>query len=297
MPNRIIKESICTSESIDQLSAFHETVFYRLIVNCDDFGRMDARPKILAAKLFPLKDIRASQMEEALRTLTSAELVSTYEVDGKPFLQMKTWNRHQQIRAKKSKYPAPDGSFNTEDNICNQMISDDCKCPRNPIQSESNPNTNTESNAPAPAREKPSRFNDPDLARVMNFFFDRINPTPSTIAIDELKGYTETLGADVVIHAFEIALDNKSTAWRYIRGILRDYQSSGLTSMEAVREAEQHHEARKQSVKPTDKPQEQRIRAFTPIEEQQKPPNLSEYCEWPPGSGHIVHESEIPKHG
>ena len=46
-----------------------------------------------------------------------------------------------------------------------------------------------------------------------------------------------------------------------------------------------------------DKPQEQRIRAFTPIEEQQKPPNLSEYCEWPPGSGHIVHESEIPKHG
>jgi hypothetical protein len=114
---------------------------------------MDARPKILAAKLFPLKDIRASQMEEALRTLTSAELVSTYEVDGKPFLQMKTWNRHQQIRAKKSKYPAPDGSFNTEDNACDQMISDDCKCPRNPIQSESNPNQNQESNTRAHTRE------------------------------------------------------------------------------------------------------------------------------------------------
>lgn len=288
MPNRIIKESICTSESIDQLSAFHETVFYRLIVNCDDYGRMDARPKILAAKLFPLKDIRASQMEEALRTLTSAELVSTYEVDGKPFLQMKTWNRHQQIRAKKSKYPAPDGSFNAEDNACNQMISDDSKCPRNPIQSESNPNT--ESNAPAPAREQN------DLARVTNFFFDRINPTPSPTAIDELKGYTDTLGADVVIHAFEIALDNKSTTWRYIRGILRDYQSDGLTSIEAVREAEQRFEAKKQAAKPTDKSQEQRIRAFTPIEEQQKPPNLAEYCEWPPGSGRIVHESEIPKH-
>jgi len=136
MPNRIIKESICTSDNIDQLSAFHETVFYRLMVNCDDYGRMDARPKILSSRLFPLKDIRAAQMEEALRALTSAELVILYEVDGKPFLQMKTWDRHQQVRAKKSKYPSPD------EGICKQMISDDIKCPRNPIQSESESNPN-----------------------------------------------------------------------------------------------------------------------------------------------------------
>jgi hypothetical protein len=107
MPNRIIKESICTSENIDQLSAFQETMFYRLIVTCDDYGRMDARPKILAAKLFPLKDIRTSQIEEGLRALTSAELVIIYEVDGKPFLQMKTWERHQQIRAKKTPASIP----------------------------------------------------------------------------------------------------------------------------------------------------------------------------------------------
>ena len=149
MPNRILKESICTSDSIDQLSAFEETVFYRLIVNCDDFGRFDGRPKIIASKLFPLKDIRINQIESALRTLTSAELVILYEVDGKPFLQMKTWDRHQQIRAKKSKYPAPesgnitsDSGNNASDIICNQLISNDIKCPRNPIQSESNPNPN-----------------------------------------------------------------------------------------------------------------------------------------------------------
>ena len=124
MPNRILKESICTSENIDQLSAFHETVFYRLIVNCDDFGRLDARPKILASRLFPLKDIRASQMEDALRALTSAELVTLYEVDGKPFLQMNTWDRHQQKRAKASKYPSPDSGMIADDIICNQMIAD-----------------------------------------------------------------------------------------------------------------------------------------------------------------------------
>lgn len=42
MPNRIIKESICVSESIDSLSWFDEVFFYRLIVNCDDYGRLDA---------------------------------------------------------------------------------------------------------------------------------------------------------------------------------------------------------------------------------------------------------------
>ena len=142
MPSRILKESICTSDSIDQLSAFEETFFYRLIVNCDDFGRMDARPKILASKLFPLKDIRTTQIESALRALTSAELVILYSVGGKPFLQMKTWDRHQQIRAKKSKYPSPDDSDTASEIICNQLISDESKCPRNPIQSESESNPN-----------------------------------------------------------------------------------------------------------------------------------------------------------
>ena len=140
MPNRILKESICTSDNIDQLTAFQETMFYRLIVNCDDYGRMDARPKILAARLFPLKEIRTNQIEDALRALSLAELVILYTVDEKPFLQMTTWNRHQQVRAKVSKFPAPDDGIITSDINCKQVQADDSKCPRNPIQSESNPN-------------------------------------------------------------------------------------------------------------------------------------------------------------
>ena len=56
MPNRIIKESICTSDSIDSLSWFEEVLFYRLIVNCDDYGRFDGRPSIIKSRLFPLKE-------------------------------------------------------------------------------------------------------------------------------------------------------------------------------------------------------------------------------------------------
>lgn len=156
MPNRIIKESICTSENIDQLSPFCETVFYRLIVNVDDYGRIDARPKLLASKLFPLKDIRPSNVEDALRALASAELVTLYEVGGKPFLQIDTWDKHQTVRNKKSKYPGPEKLKSIESN-CKQLKSIECNCKQlnanvpviqsNPIQyeyeseSETNPNS------------------------------------------------------------------------------------------------------------------------------------------------------------
>ena len=142
MPNRIIKESICASENIDRLNPFHETFFYRLIVNCDDYGRMDARPKILASRLFPLRDLESHEVIGALNALRDADLILIYEVEGKPYLQMRTWDKHQQVRAKRSKYPSPESIIPTSDNICNQLISDDSKCPRNPIQSNPNPNPN-----------------------------------------------------------------------------------------------------------------------------------------------------------
>ncbi len=139
MPNRILKESICRSDSIDLLSWFEEVLFYRLIVNCDDYGRFDGRIAIIKGTCFPLKDITNRDIEKALNKLVAVGLVAHYIVEEKPYLQLLAWERHQQIRSKKSKYPAQDGT-------CNQMISDDCKCPRNPIQSESNPNTNPNPN-------------------------------------------------------------------------------------------------------------------------------------------------------
>ena len=56
MPNRILKESVCTSDSVNKLSWFEEVLFYRLIVNCDDYGRFDGRVSIIKNRLFPLKE-------------------------------------------------------------------------------------------------------------------------------------------------------------------------------------------------------------------------------------------------
>lgn len=138
MPNRILKESICVSDSINDLDWFGEVLFYRLIVNCDDYGRFDGRTAVIKNRLFPLKDsVTLKNVDSAINKLARVGLVVPYEAGGKPFLFLPTWNEHQNVRAKRSKYPEPE-------NICNQMYADECKCPRNPIQSESlsesNPN-------------------------------------------------------------------------------------------------------------------------------------------------------------
>ena len=142
MPNRIIKESICLSEEIDQLSWFEEVLFYRLITKCDDYGRYDGRSKVIKGTAFPLKDITTKDIEKALRRLAVVGLVTLYEVNGKPYLQLQTWQCHQQIRNKKSKYPDPETGKILNDETCNQLISIDSKSSRNPIQSNTNPNTN-----------------------------------------------------------------------------------------------------------------------------------------------------------
>lgn len=106
MATRMLKESVCTSESIEKLSWFSEVFFYRLLVHCDDFGRMDARIPILRGNLFPLKaTITATEMERALRQLETAGLIGLYEQDGKRYLQVLGWKKHQRIRFHRAKYP------------------------------------------------------------------------------------------------------------------------------------------------------------------------------------------------
>ena len=131
MPDRIIKESICTSDTLNQLSDFEERFWNRLIVNCDDYGRFDARVAILKGRLFPLMDGKTlKNITDALQTLASVGLVKLYEVDGKPFLQVVTWEKHQRVRAKRSKFPPPaDIGGHLPSNAVNSV--------RNPIQSES----------------------------------------------------------------------------------------------------------------------------------------------------------------
>ena len=124
MPNRILKETICTSESISQLRPFEEITFYRLIVNCDDYGRFDGRVKILKSRLYPLENYTEKQINDAINKLQSVGIVQVYNYNQMPYLQIVNWSKHQNIRNKKSKYPEPDincEQSNSIDSNCEQL--------------------------------------------------------------------------------------------------------------------------------------------------------------------------------
>lgn len=241
MPNRILKESICVSESIDSLSWFEEVLFYRLIVNCDDFGRFDGRTAVIKNRLFPLKDdLTLGTVKAAIQKLVSAGLVITYESMGKPYLYLPTWTAHQTVRAKKSKYPAPDGEnissaagVKSSENICNHMKAD---VPVFDIR-ESNSLfdiRNTEDENDARAREA--------AAAVMTAYLSKVNPQMSERVRDELTGFVEVMGPDVCLLAIDVALDAKKANWPYIRAILQTKQSQGvrcLADWDALEESRQ----------------------------------------------------------
>lgn len=171
MPNRIIKESIRTSKSVNALSDFDFRMWTYLITYVDDYGRGPADAELLKGLCFPRrKGVTEAQIARAISDLAMSGMVILYEVDGEPFLAFPNWEKHQQVRTKQSKYPAPDDGIVTSDNKCNQMISNDIKCYANPIQSESNTNTNPKKDIPGGiSKETPRRFLPPTVVEVDDY--------------------------------------------------------------------------------------------------------------------------------
>lgn len=140
MGNRILKQSICTSETISQLSWFEEVCFYRLIVNADDYGRFEGRPVVVRSLLFPAVDVTIQEVKDAMNKLEQVGLIKFYLHNKTPYLQIKSWPEHHRIRNQKSKYPEPIvNSCSQLTANCGQLTTNDGPIQSNPIQYESNP--------------------------------------------------------------------------------------------------------------------------------------------------------------
>ncbi len=231
MPNRIIRESIRKSGSIDGLTWFEEVFFYRLITACDDFGRYDARPKILKADLFPLKDgVTLRQISDALHRLSTAGMVQVYEYDQKPFLQLTAWTRHQQVRNKKSKFPAPGGEgggLPPFDINCGQSQAD---VPD--IQSVSE----SESEAGEEGGERARTSGEEVMAGVMDCFSQDIKP-PSRTDLEILADWTDRAGPELVRMAISEAARSGARNVRYVEKVLINWSDAGVKTPEQARAA------------------------------------------------------------
>lgn len=92
------------------VSAEAERLFYRLLVNCDDYGRFHGNPKVIRAECFPLRleDIPVSDIDRWTGELVKVGMIRFYATDKRRYLEVVSWREHNTPRANKSKYPAPD---------------------------------------------------------------------------------------------------------------------------------------------------------------------------------------------
>ena len=127
MPNRILKESICTSEELANISDAAQVLFFRLIVKADDFGLYHGNPKIIASLCFPLAVPPASKVTSWLNELRKVGLISTYQAEGKTYLKLMSWDKHQTRRSQKSKFPLPE-NLDEYDVSCEQLHADESNC-------------------------------------------------------------------------------------------------------------------------------------------------------------------------
>jgi len=107
MPNRIIRDGILSSESVDALD-FAEEVFYRRLQSvADDHGRFYANPKLIRAACYPLRLDRVSDDDVIswMKGCAAAGLVDIYVgTDGKKYIQIIKFGQRVQAR---SKFPDP----------------------------------------------------------------------------------------------------------------------------------------------------------------------------------------------
>lgn len=228
MPNRIIKESIRTSKTVNSLSDFEFRVWLYLITYVDDYGRGSADPEILRGMVFPRrKGITEAQISDALHRLANTGMVNLYEVDGEPYFYFPKWRDHQRVQQKHSKFPDP------------PLITVDNR--DTPLEARSEKREAIDN-----AEAVDSLYN-LEFGKVMSFYQDRFNAAPNGEVIGLLQDYTEALGSEVVLHVLQYCVNERKFSWSYAAAIFRRYKADGLDSMEKVLQAEQDYQARKRN--------------------------------------------------
>lgn len=106
---RSVHPAICTSETMARLSFEAQVCFIRLWTHCDDEGRCEDRPVVLAATLFAAnEEITSEELEVWLSELESAGCIQRYQVAGKNYLSVGSWHQWQKPqKPRKSEIPAP----------------------------------------------------------------------------------------------------------------------------------------------------------------------------------------------
>lgn len=96
-----------------------------LLCHCDDDGRAIADPRLLASELGPIRDeVTPESVAACLDEWAASGFLELYEVDGRPYLQVRKWEDHQRInRPTPSKLPPPEDADTPHERLTESAVS------------------------------------------------------------------------------------------------------------------------------------------------------------------------------
>jgi len=102
---RTIKPEFWTDEKVVELSFEARLLFIGLWNFCDEFGNTESSVKRIKMQIFPADNI---DVESCLQEIRSVGFLSDYEVDGKKYIHINGFEKHQKVnRNVTPKYPRP----------------------------------------------------------------------------------------------------------------------------------------------------------------------------------------------
>jgi len=111
VPNRILKESICESRNLSECSFFAQDLYKRMITYADDYGRFNADPQIMLARLYPreMATVTINDVVDGLIELCGVGKIGFYTAEPRRevYGAFPRWGEHQRIRDSKKKIPEP----------------------------------------------------------------------------------------------------------------------------------------------------------------------------------------------
>lgn len=229
MPNRIIKESIRTSKTVNAMSDFQFRLWTYLITYVDDYGRGSADPEILKGFVFPRrKGVTESTIEKTLAELANLGSIHLYAVDGESYLCFPNWSDHQRIQQKKSKFPEPPAEIAVVQKPT--VTYGELPPESNPIQSEykSNPNPESESElmrAGAAADDERPDFNTVEAYATNNLAMMNGGN------MQEFAAFKEDVPEELIRFAIDEACAQGKRTWSYVRAILKRYREKGFKTV------------------------------------------------------------------
>ena len=108
---RILKTQISISEQVNELSIKATLLFTWMIPHADDFGRLIGNPKRLKALIFPMReDFTFHEVETCLFEIQEKNLITLYFFENEKYIQINSFERHQNGLHKRTKSRFPDPS-------------------------------------------------------------------------------------------------------------------------------------------------------------------------------------------